>query len=109
MSGAVHQKVATHLGKIQIAGDQIQTAGEIVLVREILKHQDKGKINYPGVAGRGRPSLYGGVPKILFELTKAHQVRPASPGSIYRGGLGMIAILVIIGTRYACHIDDKGD
>ena len=27
----------------------------------------------------------------------------------YRGGLGMVAILVIIGTRYACHIDDKGD
>ena len=54
MSGAVHQKVATHLGKIQIAGDQIQTAGEIVLVREILKHQDKGKINYQGVTGRGR-------------------------------------------------------
>ena len=29
---------------------------------------------------------------------------------VYRGkGLGMLAILVMIGTRYACHIDDKGD
>ena len=67
MIGAVHQKVATHLVKIQTAGDQIQTVGEIVLIREILKHQDKGKINYPWVAGRGRPSLHGGVPKIFFE------------------------------------------
>ena len=24
-------------------------------------------------------------------------------------GIGMIAILIMIGTRYACHIDDKGD
>ena len=23
---------------------------------------------------------------------------------LYRGGLGMVAILVMIGTRYACHI-----
>ena len=98
MSGAVHQKVATHLAKIQIAGDQIQTVGEIVLIREILKHQDKGKINYPGVAGRGRSSLHRRRTEDFLRvrsrtvrlkdrsgrLTKADQVRPASPGSIHK-------------------------
>ena len=28
---------------------------------------------------------------------------------IYSGGLGMVAILVIIGTRYACYVDNRGD
>ena len=45
MTGAVHQKVQIHSAKIQTAGDhQIQIVGETV--REILKHQDKGKISY---------------------------------------------------------------
>ena len=48
MTGAVHQKVQIHSAKIQeTAGDhQIQAVGETVLIREILKHQDKGKINF---------------------------------------------------------------
>ena len=47
MTGAVHQKVQIHSAKIQeTAGDhQIQAVGETV-IREILKHQDKGKISY---------------------------------------------------------------
>ena len=46
MNGAVHQKVQIHSAKIQTAGDhQIQAVGETV-IREILKHQDKGKISY---------------------------------------------------------------
>ena len=31
------------------------------------------------------------------------------PQWIYRGGLGMVAISVMIGTRYACYIDYQGD